>query len=141
MLTRSNLNTPQFPGIPNSAGTTSKMIETIRKFIKQQKRCRGYLYNLVSGANNGLTAELSGTARFLLGFAINKNDLNVDEISITIKINNEVIIQDLDATFLSTEFTDDEYYYFPRPLSGQDSIIIDMNSSGSNDVAMSWYYI
>ena len=141
VLTRGNINTPQFPGIPNSAGTTSKMIETIRKFIKQQKRSRGFLYNLVQGSNNGLSVELSGTARFLLGFSVNKASLSVGQVTISLKVNNEVILQDVDATFLSSEFTDDEYYYFPRPLSGQDSIILDIQSTGSFDLATSWYYI
>ena len=141
MLTRSNINTPQFPGIPNSAGTTSKMIETIRKFIKQQKRARGYFYNLVDGANNGLNVELSGTAKFMLGLALNKASIQAGQLTITLKVNNEVIFQDLDGTFLSEEYTDDEYYYFPRPLSGQDSIILDIQSSGAQDVAFAWYYI
>jgi len=128
---KSIVATPQFPGQQKGFS-----IEAIRTLIKKQKRSKGFNFSLSSGTQVN-PIDLSGTARIFLGFAI----LLQPEITfanrvetITLTINNEIIIQNVDPEFFSPDFMDDEYYFFPRPLSGTDTI--DLSTSALSDQAL-----
>lgn len=57
-------------------------------------------------------------------------------------INNEIVIDQTAPAFFSPDFMDDEYYYFPRPLSGTDQLTVNItNSLGAQSVRMIVYYI
>ncbi len=58
-------------------------------------------------------------------------------------INNELIIDQLDPNFISFGLMDTEYYFVPRPLSGQDTITITFTNNGalSETAKMAIYYI
>jgi hypothetical protein len=138
------VRTPQFPGVLTDTQDTGKLIEQVRALIKKQKRARGFLFGIQSGSGNLLNLELSGTARTFLGFSIlfsPDEDFSAQPNSITLTINNEIIIQDVQPSFFSPDFMDDEYYYFPRPLSGSD--VIQMTAEGNDDINMKIivYYI
>ena len=87
---------------------------------------------------------LSGEARLLLGWAIiqvNKEAAN-QALDVTIIINNEVIVNKVDPTFYGNAFTDDEYYFYPRPLSGQDTISYSATGQGAtNNHHVTFFYI
>jgi len=142
------LNAPQFPG----QQVKGMSIDQIRTLIKKQRRIKGYSFTVPSGQSTQ-NIQLSGTARILLGIAmlpnfkagVNTNPYtvgfqNINEV--TLKINNEIVIENLHPNFLSNFLNDDEYNYLPRPLSGTDQIILVFNNPNlTENVSVAFYYI
>ena len=139
------LNAPQFPG----QQVKGMSIEQIRTLIKKQNRIKGYNFSVVTGTNN-FNLQLSGTARILLGLALvprtltasigNEGFINIT--GVTLKVNNEIVIENLDPNFLTNFFNNDEYYYLPRPLSGTDEITLTFTNPGATEQAsLAIYYI
>lgn len=133
------VKTPQFPGQQKGFS-----IEAIRSLIKKQKRCRGFLFNLTISNQTFNLSNISGTARIFLGFVISfepDTPANFPPF-MNLTVNNEVIIQDVDPDFFTQRYMDDEYYFFPRPLSGQDNIILQVQGSAAPIVMnLAVYYI
>jgi|LakMenEpi03Aug12_release.lakeMendotaPanAssembly.Ray.scaffolds.fasta_scaffold695125_2 hypothetical protein len=134
----------QFPGMEIFPGAT---IDQIKEFIRKQKRAKGYPYNLTVGPND-LPFQISGTAQLLLGFSIIPTGAGVNAAtpseypeSVTLKINDEIILQNVHGYQLSPVNLKEEYYFFPRPLSGQDSTSWIIESSAARPVAIMLYYI
>ncbi len=139
------LNAPQFPG-QQVKGMT---IEQIRTLVKKQNRIKGYNFSVATGTNN-YNLQLSGTARIMLGLALIPRDAGTsiaiqgfqDITGVTFKVNNEIIIENLDPNFLGNMFNTEEYYYLPRPLSGTDEITISFTNPGATEnVSLAIYYI
>jgi hypothetical protein len=139
------LNAPQFPG-QQVKGMT---IEQIRTLVKKQNRIKGYNFSVATGTNN-YNLQLSGTARIMLGLALIPRDAGTsvaiqgfqDITGVTFKVNNEIIIENLDPNFLGNFFNTEEYYYLPRPLSGTDEITISFTNPGATEnVSLAIYYI
>jgi hypothetical protein len=131
----------QFPGMQGGAN-----IEQVRSLIKRQKRLKGYSFNVPQGTSS-FNLDLSGTARILLGIAIfgKVKPETLDRPkeasccipftqieSLQFKINNEIVIDQLDPNFLSFGFNNNEYYYIPRPLSGTDEITLTFTNTGTD---------
>ncbi len=121
------VRTPQFPGQQKGFS-----IEAIRQLIKKQKRSRGFRFNLI----NSLATEnlnISGSARIFLGFAFSfEPDTSANfPPFVNLTINNEVIIQDVNPNFYTARYMDDEYYFYPRPLSGQDTVTLVMQPAAN----------
>jgi hypothetical protein len=141
----SGLNAPQFPG----QQVKGMSIDQIRTLIKKQNRIKGYNFSVVTGTNN-FNLQLSGTARILLGLALVPRTITAQIGSdgftqitgVTLKVNNEIVIENLDPNFLTNFFNNDEYYYLPRPLSGTDEITLTFTNPGATEQAsLAIYYI
>lgn len=139
------LNAPQFPG----QQVKGMSIEQIRTLIKKQNRIKGYGFSVTTGTTN-FNLQLSGTARILLGLALVPRAVGApigsdgfqNITGVTLKVNNEIVIENLDPNFLSNFFMNDEYYYLPRPLSGTDEITITFTNPGATELAnLAIYYI
>ncbi len=139
------LNAPQFPG-QQVKGMT---IEQIRTLVKKQNRIKGYNFSVATGTQN-FNLQLSGTARIMLGLSLIPRAVGTDVAitgfqditGVTFKVNNEIIIENLDPNFIGNFFTNDEYYYLPRPLSGTDEITISFTNPGATEnVSLAIYYI
>lgn len=139
------LNAPQFPG----QQVKGLSIEQIRTLVKKQNRIKGYNFSVATGTQN-FNLQLSGTARILLGLSLIPRAVGTDvaitgfqEVTgVTFKVNNEIIIENLDPNFIGNFFTNDEYYYLPRPLSGTDEITISFTNPGATEnVSLAIYYI
>jgi len=139
------LNAPQFPG----QQVKGMSIEQIRTLVKKQNRIKGYNFTAATGTTT-FNLQLSGTARILLGLSLIPRLAGSDvaitgfqSISgVTFKVNNEIIIENLDPNFIGNFFTNDEYYYLPRPLSGTDEISIQFtNPLAAEAVSLAIYYI
>jgi len=134
------VRTPQFPGL--QGGKLS--IEQVRAIIRRQKLAKGFRFGLTAGTNESLQLKISGTARTFLGFAILERQQvnNAVGTQMTITINNEIVINQVPPEFFSPDFMDDEYYFFLRPLSGQDEILLDVTlSNDTEDFLIIVYYI
>ncbi len=114
------VNTPQYPGQQKGFS-----IDAIRTLIKKQKRVRGFRFNLIT-SDQQFNINISGSARIFLGFALSFEPDTTANFppSMTLTINNEVVIQQVSPNFFTQRYMDDEYYFFPRPLSGQDDVIL-----------------
>lgn len=139
------LNAPQFPG-QQVKGMT---IEQIRTLVKKQNRIKGYNFSVATGTNS-FNLQLSGTARIMLGLALIPREANTAVATrgfqhitgVTFKVNNEIVIENLDPNFLGNMFNTDEYYYIPRPLSGTDEITITFTNPGATEnTSLAIYYI
>ncbi len=135
------VRTPQFPGMQSG----SKTIEEVRTWIKKQKRAKGYVHALgaASGANE-FNLDISGSARIFLGFALlfTESGIAAQPDSFTMQINDEIVINQVQPTFFSPDFMDDEYYFFPRPLAGTDTVDVFYNNPGpAQTVFMIVYYV
>ena len=121
VLRTQNINTPQFPGEQKGFS-----IEEIKRLIKRQKRAKGFTFNVAEDQTQNFNIDISGTARIYLGFTLQPFSqgapINVWPEQFVLKINNEIIIDSVFPYMFSGAFMDDEYYFFPRPLSGTDSI-------------------
>jgi len=148
------INVPEFPGQKYGDSKFSKeSIEKIRSFIKRQKRMKGFRFTVPTGGAE-FDLPLSGTARVFLGFAFygipdvlvneNGNWTNFFQVgSVQFTINNEIIIDQTSVNFYTAQFTDEEYYYMPRPLTGQDTIKMAFTNPGisSEVVDCVMYYL
>lgn len=108
-----------FPG-----GQFGGSVEEIRALIKKQKRAVGVAFVTVVGR---LTVQIPvpGNARMLLGYRILSQFIEARD-RVTLQINNEVVIQNVQAVqhniFMVNGLV--EYIPIPRPLSGQDQILL-----------------
>jgi hypothetical protein len=143
-MNKLGLNAPQFPGMQTGAS-----IDQVRDYIKQQRRVKGYVFNVTSGQTQQ-NLQLSGTARHLLGILLIPIQPGTDNFirgfqritEIGFKVNNEIILETLNPTFLTNFANDNEYISIPRPLSGTDQITISFNNPGATETcAIALYYI
>jgi len=132
------INAPNFPG--QQLGGAS--IENVRALIKRQKRLKGFSFTAPVGSSS-FNIDLSGTARILLGMAMYGTGVSPEVAQATccipftqittlqFKVNQEIVIDQLDPNFLSFNFNNNEYYYIPRPLSGTDEITLTFTNTGT----------
>lgn len=121
-------------------------VEQVQQYIKRQKKCKGFSQALVIGDNNTIRISLPGTARVLLGFAINWKRLPAGQTqpsgNATFKVNNEIVIEDTDIFFYGPDYTDEEYYFIPRPLSGNDDITMTLKAvEYGYTLTLNFYYL
>lgn len=130
----------QFPGLDSG-----KTMEQIRKWTKNQKKLKGFNFNVVSGtAVENLS--LPGEARFLLGFKC-RTDAAPTDVDFTILLNNEQIIETANLNIINMlpagSNNQQEYLPIGRMLSGQDTLTINFrNGDGvSYNVALIAFYL
>jgi len=136
---KNGLGGPQFPG-----GQTGLDIEQVRSIIKKQKRCRGYAFAVASGQNE-FDLDLSGSARVLLGFALQPDDvadITAMASEFTWNINEEIVIDRTHPSFYTNTWMDDEYFMIMRPLGGTDQLSINFNNPNADQTwRMIVYYL
>lgn len=95
--------------------------EEVVDYIRRQKRCLGKSFALTTGSNKDLDINLPGTAYLLLGWAIEETEgLGISLGDVSVRLNNEIMVDSVFWEFFGKDFTDEEYYFIPRPLSGND---------------------
>ena len=134
------LGAPTFPGVQGG-----KTVDEVRAYIKQQARLKGYQHTVDTGTTP-FNIQLSGTARHLLGLALQLDPAQLaagtTPDSVTLTINNEVVVATVKPEFLSFQFTDEEFYHIPRPLDGTDEIVLSYtNSNAAQTVNVVFYYL
>ena len=140
------LNAPQFPGMQTGK---MKSVDDVRDLIKKQRRVKGFQFSVPNGQSQQ-NLQISGTARILLGIQLLPVNPGTDTFiqgfqsisNISFKVNNEIIIESLNPTFVTNYSNDEEFMPIPRPLSGTDQITINFTNSGATEVcAIAIYYI
>ena len=110
----SSLGVPNFPGQQKG-----KSIEQVRDYNKNQVRRKGFRFS-GGTTETSFQIKISGTAKFLLGFAI-KNDFGGVN---SLMLNNEEVLANTDVGFFTLGKTNQDYYAINRPLSGNDDITL-----------------
>jgi len=133
---------PQFMATQGRA--TEAQINAVRRFIKKQKRVKGFAFSVPTG-DQSFAINLAGTARLMLGYALLLED-PADPTTMpethTLTVNNEIVVDQASPDFFSGRFMDDEFIFIPRPLSGTDDITINFsNTNAAQVVRMAFYYI
>jgi len=145
-MNKLGLNAPQFPGMQTGK---MKSVDEVRDLIKKQRRVKGFQFSVPNGQSQQ-NLQISGTARILLGIQLLPVDPGTDTFiqgfqrisNISFKVNNEIIIESLNPTFVTNYSNDEEFMPIPRPLSGTDQITINFTNSGATEVcAIAIYYI
>lgn len=140
------LNAPQFPGMQTGKFTS---VDQVRDLIKKQRRIKGYSLAIPTGTTS-FNLQISGTARILLGLELGSFIAGSDSYvrgfqrvtSFSFKVNNEIIIDQLQPNFATNYANDQEFLELPRPLSGTDEITIEFTNPGAVEVAsLAIYYI
>lgn len=135
-----SVQTPQFMGMQKG----NLDVDQVRAMIKRQKRIKGYNWSIPAGTQS-FDVQLSGTARLFLGFLLLPPDITDPTgtpDSITLDINNEIVIDTVKPYLLTNYAMDDEYYFIPRPLSGTDQIKFTwQNSAAAQSWQIALYYI
>lgn len=135
-------------GMAFGAGTQMGFsIGELRDFIKLQKRCKGYDIQTTVNTTTYEKLVISGNAKILLGFNLSTKiaDIaNLSSHSATLTVNNETIFENINLQFLNPNYNwkEQEYFPFPRPLSGSDDVTLAIKSGASADlVFVELYYI
>jgi hypothetical protein len=145
-MNKLGLNAPQFPGLQTGK---MKSVDEVRDLIKKQRRVKGFQFSVPNGQSQQ-NLQISGTARILLGIQLLPVNPGTDTFiqgfqsisNISFKVNNEIIIESLNPTFVTNYSNDEEFMPIPRPLSGTDQITINFTNSGATEVcAIAIYYI
>lgn len=140
------LNAPQFPGMQTGKMQT---VEQVRDLIKKQRRVKGYQLAIPTGTTS-FNLQISGTARVLLGIELGSFIAGSDSYvrgfqrvtSFSFKVNNEIIVDQLQPNFATNYGNDSEFLEIPRPLSGTDEITIEFTNPGAVETAsLAIYYI
>lgn len=134
----------QYPG-----ATYGAPWDDIQELIRKQKKTLGILAVCNVGTVNNFSIKLSGTANIFLGLAIGNFSAFLNPLSnLTLTINNDVVIDKISTFFLLKETTvcnsPYEYKSYPRPLSGNDDIVLTINEDpgGLNSVyEIIFYYL
>ena len=145
-MNKLGLNAPQFPGLQTGK---LKSVDEVRDLIKKQRRVKGFQFSVPNGQSQQ-NLQISGTARILLGIQLLPVNPGTDTFiqgfqrisNISFKVNNEIIIESLNPTFVTNYSNDEEFMPIPRPLSGTDQITINFTNSGATEIcAIAIYYI
>jgi hypothetical protein len=142
---KSPLGAPQFMGMQN-VGKGSNSIEEVRKYIKNQRRNKGYALTIPTGTSQ-FNLDLSGSARVWLGFIISipqappANPVLFPQ-AVSFTLNNEIIIDSVHTQLFTNYANDSEYFEQNRPLSGKDDITFSFqNSNPPVTIYLNVYYI
>jgi len=128
----------RFKGLPDDLGSLKNM----QSQAINGKKNQGYIRNIQAGITK-YSLTLSGSARQLLGILFAPpEEATPNNIQVTLTINNDIIFRDSIYTLLSIQGRIiNEFYFYPRALSGQDSIEITFESNAAGKVFWNFYYI
>jgi hypothetical protein len=118
--------------------TTTKGLEDVRQYTAEQKKCFGQTITTVAGGSVTANVKFPQAGGQLLGFGFTKT---VPLGSVTVMVNNEVLVQDINGAFLDLTNKNFEYYDFPRPLSATDVIKVTCQSTAVQQCFFAVYYI
>lgn len=123
---------PQFvPALAPERQAASDRAMAMRQAYSNGVRCKGFTVPIVA-TTSSFSVDLSGMARNFLGFGFFFTTLPNAAVLTQLVINNDVVVDSaLIQHFLVNGATSDrDYYPFPRPLNGQDTIVFNFNNAG-----------
>ena len=141
---------PTAPAVPSFTMTSQRAVASdraakMREAYSNAIRCKGFTVTINGTGTSSYTVDLSGMAKNFLGFAwYIPGTLPTAVILEQLVINNDVVV---DSTLIyhhivQNNTSDRDYYAFPRPLNGQDTIVFNFTNAGAVQTAyLVVYYI
>ena len=131
------------PNLAPARAAASDRAMAMREAYSNGVRCKGFRVSIVSGTSS-FSVDLSGMAKNFLGFSYLFLNQPAGEVTTQLVVNNDVVV---DSTLIQHfqvlgTTSDRDYYPFPRPLNGQDTIVFNFVNGGANAVGfLCVYYI
>jgi len=121
------------PNLAPARAAASDRAMAMREAYSNGVRCKGFTVPIGIGTS-AFSVDLSGMAKNFLGFGwyfFSGQPAGVTTAQLV--INNDVVV---DSTLIqhfqvNGATSDRDYYPFPRPLNGQDTIVFNFNQGGS----------
>ncbi len=119
-------------------------IGAMRDFVKVQKRSKGFIMTTVVGTKK-FDLDISGDGVFFLGLNVTSaTPTTLWKHNFKLMFNEEQLFADNNGKFICPELNpnkDMEFFPYPRPMSGNDSITLTIESTEAVDLFVNTYYI
>ncbi len=116
-------------------------MEQIRDYVEDQVKAVGA--TIVTSSGTRATAELiiPQQGKFLMGIGwVGTVAAPVPQGPFNLILNNEKILESVDARFYDVALITNVYYPIPRPLTGVDKLIIEVTDTvGASRLFCAWY--
>ena len=121
------------PALAPARAAASDRAMAMREAYSNGVRCKGFRVTINATGTSTFTVDLSGMARNFLGFSYFFQTAPAGEVITQLIINNDVVV---DSTLINHfqvagNTSDRDYYPFPRPLNGQDTIVFNFTNSAA----------
>jgi len=120
------------PPLAPARAAASDRAMAMREAYSNGVRCKGFTVSIAAGTS-AFSVDLSGMARNFLGFGFVFLTAPAGAVITQLVINNDVVV---DSTLIQHfqvlgTTSDRDYYPFPRPLNGQDTIVFNFTNAGA----------
>ena len=134
------------PGFPEVEGLKPDLSnqEKARYYADNGVKMKGVFFRSKVGTTTDVIIDLSGTAKFLLGFKFvsSPNSTSDANVRFSLNINQEQVINE---AFVGNHDNLNnyrgEYTPLPRMLSGKDNIRLNYTDVAANDIGIEFWYI
>ena len=119
------------PALAPARAAASDRAMAMHKAYSNGVRCKGFKVAITAGTSS-FSVDLSGMARNFLGFGFVFLTAPGGEVITQLVLNNDVVVDSTLIQHLQVAGTtsDRDYYPFPRPLNGQDTIVFNFTNGG-----------
>jgi hypothetical protein len=119
------------PNLAPARAAASDRAMMMRDAYSNGVRCKGFKVSMTAGTSS-FSVDLSGMAKNFLGFSFLFLNQPGGEVITQLVVNNDVVV---DSTLIQHfqvlgTTSDRDYYPFPRPLNGQDTIVFNFTNGG-----------
>jgi len=135
---------PQFiPALAPQRQAASDRAMAMREAYSNGVRTKGFTVT-IGTTTSAFSVDLSGMAKNFLGFGFVFLAQPAGAVITQLVVNNDVVV---DSTLIQHfqvlgTTSDRDYYPFPRPLNGQDTIVFNFNNAGAQAIGyLVVYYI
>ena len=119
------------PNLAPARAAASDRAMMMRDAYSNGVRCKGFTVSIAAGTSS-FSVDLSGMAKNFLGFSYLFLAQPAGAVITQLVVNNDVVV---DSTLIQHfqvlgTTSDRDYYPFPRPLNGQDTIVFNFTNAG-----------
>jgi hypothetical protein len=120
------------PNLAPARAAASDRAMMMRDAYSNGVRCKGFTVSIAAGTSS-FSVDLSGMAKNFLGFSFLFLAQPAGAVITQLVVNNDVVV---DSTLIQHfqvlgTTSDRDYYPFPRPLNGQDTIVFNFTNAGA----------
>jgi hypothetical protein len=120
------------PNLAPARAAASDRAMAMRDAYSNGVRCKGFTVSIAAGTSS-FSVDLSGMAKNFLGFSFLFLNQPGGAVITQLVVNNDVVV---DSTLIQHfqvlgTTSDRDYYPFPRPLNGQDTIVFNFTNAGA----------
>jgi hypothetical protein len=135
---------PQFiPALAPARAAASDRAMSMREAYSNGVRAKGFTVT-IGAAQSSFSVDLSGMAKNFLGFGFVFLTAPAGAVITQLVVNNDVVVDSTLIQHFQVTGTnhDRDYFPFPRPLNGQDTIVFNFNNAGAQAIGyLVVYYI